>query len=155
MNIRKATIEDLKSVQELNSMLFKKEVQDYGEDFDEAWAFSENGTKCISDWIQSENCITFVAEEGNKIIGYAAGEIRELPAWRKKSKAAELVEIFVLADYRGHGIGSQLVEKFLVWSKEKGVERIKIEASAGNLDAIRFYKRKGFKEKEIYLENEL
>lgn len=155
MNIRKATIEDLKSVQELNSELFKKEDQDFGQNFDDSWAFSEDGTKCISGWIQNENSVTFVAEEGSKIIGYAAGEIRELPAWRKYSKAAELVEIFVLADYRSHGIGSQFVEEFTKWCQEKGVQRIKIEASFGNADGIRFYKKHGFHEQEAVLEKEL
>lgn len=104
---------------------------------------------------ENENSVTFVAEEESKIIGYAAGEIRELPAWRKKSKAAELVEIFVLADYRSHGIGSQFVEEFIKWCQEKGVQRIKIEASFGNTPGINFYKKHGFHEQEVVLEKEL
>ncbi len=155
MNIRQATIEDLKSVQELNSMLFKKEIQDYGEDFDDSWGFSEDGTEYISQWIQGENCLTLVAEENGKIIGYLAAEIRDLPAWRKQSKSAEIVEIFVLTEFRGHGIGSQLVEKCLLWCRKKGVQKVKLEASAGNADGIRFYKKFGLKEKEVVLELEL
>lgn len=155
MNIRRATIEDLKNVQELNSELFKKEDQDFGQNFDDTWSFSEDGTKCINGWIQNENSAVFVAEEENKIVGYAAGEIRELPVWRKKSKAAELVEIFLLNGYRGQGIGSEFLEKFIEWCKGKGVERIKIEASFGNADGIRFYKKHGFHEQEMVLEKEL
>lgn len=155
MNIRRAKIEDLKSVQELNSMLFKKEVQDFDQNFDDTWAFSENGIKCISDWIQSGNSITLVAEEAGNIVGYLAGEIREVPAWRKQSKTAELAEIYILDEHRSRGIGGQFMKGFLDWCRGKGVKKVKLEASMKNQDALRFYKKYGLREQEVIMKMEL
>ncbi|MBM2820743.1 MAG: N-acetyltransferase protein [Candidatus Berkelbacteria bacterium] len=114
MNIRKATINDLKSIQELNSLLLKKEDQDFGQDFDDAWAFSEHGKKCISDRIQNENCISSAVEDSGKVVGYLVGEIREVPPWRKQFKTIELVEIYIIDEYRSKGVGYAVVAGVMV-----------------------------------------
>ncbi len=40
--------------------------------------------------------------------------------------------------------GSQLVEHFRSWAKEKGAVQLRVTAYTANTDAIRFYQRHGF-----------
>lgn len=154
MNIRKAKIEDLKVIQELNAGLLKKENEDFGQNFESSWAFSKEGEKEISDWIQSENSLVLVAEENGKIVGYLAAQVRVMP-WRNPSKNIELTELFVLSEHRSKGFGSDLMKEFLAWCKEKDIQGVKLEATAKNKSAINFYKKHGFEDKEIVFRKKL
>jgi GNAT superfamily N-acetyltransferase len=68
---------------------------------------------------------------------------------------AELENMYVKESLRGHGIGGKLIRQFEDWCKEKGVQRIRVVASAGNNEAIRFYKAHGAQEVSMTLEKEL
>lgn len=47
MEIRKATIRDLKRIQDLNFLLFEKEKKEYDKFLNMDWTFGEKGTKCF------------------------------------------------------------------------------------------------------------
>jgi ribosomal protein S18 acetylase RimI-like enzyme len=47
-------------------------------------------------------------------------------------------------DFRGQGIGTQLLAQAMQKSREKGLERIELEVYGSNESAIRFYERAGF-----------
>jgi GNAT superfamily N-acetyltransferase len=57
---------------------------------------------------------------------------------------AELISMFVRPDWRGHAVGSGLVEAFKVWARERGAVQLRVTAYAANDGAIRFYQRHGF-----------
>jgi len=156
MIIRKATIKDLKSVQELNLLLFEKEISDYNDKtLDDNWTFSETGTKYYENKIIDDDSFVVVAEEDGKIIGYLAGGICENHAYRKPEKMAELENTLVLEQYRGKGIGGKLMDAFADWCNLQKIERIRVSASAPNKKGIVFYKKNGFKEYDIILERKL
>ncbi len=50
--------------------------------------------------------------------------------------------MYVLDDCRGKGTGSKLIVAFTDWCKTKDVKRLRVIASAMNIRAIEFYKKK-------------
>jgi diamine N-acetyltransferase len=67
-------------------------------------------------------------------------------------KVGEVDSIYVREDYRCLGIGSQLMKRSLEWMDENGAESRKILVTAGNQDAVSFYRRYGFRPRRLVLE---
>ena len=65
---------------------------------------------------------------------------------------AELESMYVREAYRGQGVGQQLVQKFLEWARERGVERVSVTAYVANERAVAFYEKLGFTAKSLTLE---
>lgn len=100
--------------------------------------FAANIENCLSGSPYVEGFV-FVADE--KIIGYgitAHGYSTEFGG-----ECIWIEDIFVEANYRGHGVGT----KFIRHVTELYPEKIfRLEASQGNESALKIYKRLGFKE---------
>lgn len=152
--IRKAREGELKSVQELNQELF---VHD--EEFDPLlnidWPFEKSGEEYFKDKISGKEGVCFVAEVDKEIVGYLVGGMMKTYSYRKIKKQSELENILVKENFRGQRLGEKLFQEFIKWSKEKGVDRIKVCAYSQNHGAINFYKRIGFVPYEINLEYEV
>lgn len=95
----------------------------------------------IRDWLETvlaPDCHNVVAWHGSadRVVGHATlvpdGE-----------DAFELA-IFVLADYQGAGIGTELLEALLGLGREAGVERVWLTVERWNTPAIRLYEAVGF-----------
>lgn len=74
--------------------------------------------------------IFYVATDNGRVIGVVRGNERRV------------VNLFVLRNYHGRGLGRQLMELFEAEAKEKGSQEIKIRAS---LYATSFYEHLGYK----------
>lgn len=100
--------------------------------------FAANVKNCLDDSICAEGFV-FVAEE--KIIGY--GITAHSYSTEFGGECIWIEDIFVEAQYRGHGIGS----KFIRFVKARYPDKIlRLEAEAGNDSALELYKHFGFKE---------
>jgi GNAT superfamily N-acetyltransferase len=55
-----------------------------------------------------------------------------------------LEDLIIRQEYRGHGLGSRLLEHALDYARKKDVKRITLLTDRLNEDAQRFYKRHGF-----------
>ena len=75
--------------------------------------------------------------------------------YRTVTKLAEVENMYIKDDFRSQGIGGKLVVLFEDWCRQRKVQRIRYVASAGNIEAIKFYKKHGCKEVDIGLEREL
>lgn len=64
----------------------------------------------------------------------------------------EIESIFVLPDYRGLGIGEELMRKSLQWMDEMGAGKIVVNVAAGNEQAFGFYEKFGFYPRRTMLE---
>jgi GNAT superfamily N-acetyltransferase len=155
MDIRPATIKDLKAIQELNLLLFKKEHREYDKLLDLNWTFGEVGTKYFKELIEEEDSCVFVAEDDGKIIGYLAGSETEAEDYRKLPKVAELDNMLVLKENRGSGIGRKLYDAFIEWCKSRDVKIVRIQATAQNKDAIEYYHKMGLKDYTLILEGKI
>jgi GNAT superfamily N-acetyltransferase len=56
----------------------------------------------------------------------------------------ELESIYVEAEFRGQGIGDQLMKRGLAWLQTKNPVSIEVKVAVGNEDAYPFYARYGF-----------
>lgn len=144
---RNATLQDLKEVQNLNYQLFKLEYHNFDPALNMDWAFSKAGESYFKNLI--EKGTVWVAVNDNKVIGYLAGSIdEEKPSYVIKL-LAELNNFYIEEEYRRQGIGKKLVEEFKNYCINKGIEEMKVTASAKNMNARRFYQNNGFEDFEV------
>lgn len=155
VKIQKATTKNFKELQELCQELVKKEYKEYDRLLDLDWTFGKKGIKYFTDALTKENSCTFIAIVDNKIIGYLVGCITKGENYRILPKLAELDSIFVVKEYQGQGIGSKLYNAFIKWCKSKNVKMTRVEASAQNKQGISFYRKNGFKDYTLTLENKI
>ena len=148
INIRRANINDLNAVQELNNSLFELEFNNFDNTLKLGWPFEKDGKEYFEDMIKNE--IVFVAEVEEKIVGYLAGSICEPISYITES-FAELDNMCIDDEYRRFGIGTLLINEFKKYSKEKNIQNIKVTASAKNSRAIQFYMKNGFEDYNLTL----
>ena len=153
--IRLATIEDLKKVQELNLMLFKKEHEEFDKTLNCEWTFGKLGTEYFTERITQDDYCVFVAIADGNVVGYLAGGLDKLESYSLSPFFSELENMFILNEFRGVGIGSELYQAFVDWSKSKGASRLRVIAHANNIDGINFYRKNGFIDYNLILETNL
>ena len=144
--IKKATIENLNEIQELNNQLFELEYNNFDSSLKVGWPFEKEGTEYFSDMLNNQ--VVFIALVDNSIVGYLAGSINVESSYVTKS-LAELDNMFILENYRKYGIGTKLVNEFKKYCLNIGIQEIKVTASARNSNAINFYKKNGFENFEV------
>ena len=146
--IRKASIEDLDAIQNLNNSLFELEKNNYDSTLVKDWPLSEEGKEYFIDLI--ENHYTIVAIFDDNIIGYLAGTIEEKGSY-VEIQYGEINNMFINDKYRGYGIGKLLVNNFKEYCRTNHISNIKVVASYKNKNAIEFYHKNGFEEFDITL----
>lgn len=82
----------------------------------------------------------FVAVEGERVVGWCDA----IPHWADALKHRAGLGMGVLYDYRGHGIGKDLLRACLDKARMKGIKRIDLEVRADNETAISLYEKFGF-----------
>lgn len=125
VNIKEATIDDLKAISEMNLDLFKFETQ-FGNTYSLEWTFSENaGQKYFRYRIEEdENGIVFVAFSDNVPVGYICGCKFRHKA-RTKQNMAEIENMFVEGNFRNQGVGKLLIDAFFRESKKARCREVK------------------------------
>jgi len=153
VTIRRATLKDFKSIQELVSLLIQREYKEWDKTLDLKWAFKKRGVKYLKKRIKDKkNSLVLVAIEDNKIVGCRVGAITKPEDYRIPEKYAEAEFMFVLPEFRNKGIGTKMINVFIKWCKERGVKRIKVVVDAHNKKAHKFDRKKGFKDYTITFE---
>lgn len=153
--IKNATIDDLQKDQELNLKLFKKEHEEYDPLLNLKWTFGKEGAKYYKNRILKDDGCVLIAIVENEIIGYLCGGIAKAEDYRNLPIIAELENTLVLEKFRSKGIGIQLYDEFIKWCKTKYVGKVRVEASAQNEKAIKFYRVNNFKDHTLILEHDI
>ena len=78
------------------------------------------------------------AEHDGQIVGFLDAEP---DGWRP---AATLLWVAVDRPWRGRGVGRQLIERAIAWTRSRGLSALMLETQTTNIDACRFYLRMGF-----------
>jgi len=152
IKIQKATLKDLKKIQELCQLLVKKEYKQYDKFLNLDWTFGKQGTEYFKRVLTKKDSCVFIAIKDDKIIGYLIGRIIKGERYRILPKVAGLDSMFVMKEYQGEGIGSKLYYSLVKWCKSKKVKIMKVESSAQNKQGINFYRKNGFKDYSLTLE---
>ncbi len=62
---------------------------------------------------------------------------------------AELEAVVTGPPFRRRGVGRELTEAVCAWARSCGAERLQLEARASNEDALRLYRRLGFRQNGV------
>ncbi|MGI6007943.1 MAG: ribosomal protein S18-alanine N-acetyltransferase [Ruminococcus sp.] len=122
MIIREMQLDDLEQV-----MIIEKEL------FSVPW--TENG---FFSFLIREDALFLVAEEEGKILGYC-GVLMVLDE-------GDITNVAVDRKQQGKGIGKQLIESLIQWTKKAGVTTLHLEVRRSNTPAIRLYEGQGFQQ---------
>lgn len=101
--------------------------------------------------------VLLLARVEGRLVGYALGYTMPVAGtwladtWETGARIGEVETLAVLPDYRGRGIGSELLDLLHAALREQGAEDFILGALAGNADAIRLYERHGYRPTWLYL----
>lgn len=82
----------------------------------------------------------FVAEDAGKVVGLA---VYSFAYYTWVGKSLYLEDLYINSDYRGKGIGTQLMVKIFEMAKKENCNRLRWEVEEKNVDAQKFYRKLG------------
>ncbi len=93
----------------------------------------------IDKWLGNlvaEDCLNVVAYHGTDAVGHAMLVPDGVGSYE--------LAIFVLRDYQGARIGTELVRSLLGWGQEEGIHKVWLTVERWNDPAVRLYEKVGF-----------
>lgn len=150
ISIRRTTEEDVPTIVALNSALFQEDAGQRDPYANLNWS-QEEGEPYFTNLMANENIVGFLAESEGEAAGYLVGVVNKQTLLRP-TLTADLHSMFIYEAYRRQGVGQQLVDHFLAWTRERGVQRVTVSAYATNAPALNFYRKNGFVDRSIVLD---
>ena len=98
--------------------------------------------------LSSENQKYLCAVENNKVIGFGSLIIKN-NLWQE-GNLGHIDELVVDTDFRGRGVGRQLLSQLIQLAKERKCRRVELDTAFHRKEAHRFYEQQGF-ENRAYL----
>jgi ribosomal protein S18 acetylase RimI-like enzyme len=101
--------------------------------------------------------LLLIADVDETAVGYGLAHVLPVDetwipdTWVTGSRIGEIESLSVLPQYRGSGLGSELLRRLEEHLAAQGVEDLILGALAGNSDAIRLYERRGYRPTWLYL----
>ena len=101
--------------------------------------------------------LLLLARDGHELVGYALAHVSPVDetwipdTWQTGPRIGELESIGVVAQRRGEGIGSALMDAVERELAARGLDDLILGVLPGNVDAIRLYERRGFRPTWMYL----
>jgi ribosomal protein S18 acetylase RimI-like enzyme len=136
--IRKATKKDLREFKDMR----KESMKFFSKISGEKIFLSDQGIKKEFEmYLTKRAMVLLILEMEKKVIGYMGYMIKK----NKYKNFAYLNDVFIKKDFRKKGYGKLLVKEFIKISKEKGVEKMGLGVRIENKNAIKLYKKLGFK----------
>lgn len=97
----------------------------------------------FSRWLDDEEGATFIALDGDRIVGYITVYVREQAPFWKVKKVGEVSGLMIHKDYRRRAIAGQLLARARVFFVGHGVKYFSLFTSVENKAGIAFYQRQG------------
>lgn len=91
-------------------------------------------------YLDRENSIALVAEDQGKVVG---------TLFSTSHNGLADLGMLLLPEYRGQGIGSQMMERFVEWCRQHSCHKISLEVWPHNEAAIRLYEKFGFEREGV------
>jgi ribosomal protein S18 acetylase RimI-like enzyme len=152
--IKKAGSKDIKRLENLDRHFFDSQ-KCFDRFLDFNWPSSPKGKKYYLSVLRGRNSCCFIAQDQTgQDMGYIAGKQLTYVTDRAV-KTAELENVFILKEFQGHGVGSQLLAAFLNWCRRQKMETVYVSVYQQNKAGLDFYQQKGFKLIDLGLELDL
>jgi ribosomal protein S18 acetylase RimI-like enzyme len=121
---------------------------------DESWRVRHG---LYEELLAKPDTLLLLAFVGESIVGYGLAHV--MPAdetwipdtWETGSRIGEIESLSVLPQYRGSGLGSELLSQLEEHLNTTGVKDLILGALPGNTGAIRLYERRGYQPTWLYL----
>lgn len=133
--IRDARAQDIIPMAELIGQLFEIE-----KDFTADIHLQKHGLAALL--ADHQRSVVKVAEIDNQIVGLCTAQI--LISTAEGGYCARIEDLIVTKEYRGQGIGSELLIHIRNWAATEGCVRLQLLADYRNKKALKFYKRIGY-----------
>jgi ribosomal protein S18 acetylase RimI-like enzyme len=145
IQIRRATRNDKTALRALVIKTFRDTFDEHNtaEDMEQYVSKSFSEVQ-IEKELQEKNTVFFLAEDGDRIAGYAKVREGEKQEALRDKQALELHRIYVDKDYFGKKIGNILLAACIDYAKTAGYETVWLGVWEHNAKAITFYKKHGF-----------
>jgi ribosomal protein S18 acetylase RimI-like enzyme len=111
----------------------------------------EDFEQIIVEDLLAETSLFLVAEVEGKIVGFTRCVGNKLSRFKHKAEFG----ICILKEFRGYGIGKELLENVVKWADLKGIEKIALTVVQTNTTAIRLYKNYGFIEEGLLMNDRI
>jgi len=132
--VRGAAVEDSEALLRCGQMIFKDDkyfLTTKAEAKD--WWSIEKTTERIKRYIDQRGKVLLVAE----VDGMIVGQIEVECGVKRRTRHVGQIGMTVLAEYRGIGAGTALMESIIAWAKEDGIiEKLALSVFATNKGAI-------------------
>ena len=146
--VRPATPADLSALQGFHGALCAAErVSGYDDNADPTFAESPSGQSYFLARINGDG-LALLAHDGNVPVGYLVAGVRSGP----RGSVSGLESMFVTPACRRRGIGTALLEQFLVWHRASGLLSASLAVAPGNPAAIALYEKAGFRGTTLVIE---
>jgi ribosomal protein S18 acetylase RimI-like enzyme len=109
------------------------------------------------DLLAKTDTLLLLAFAGEAAVGYGLAHVLPVDetwipdTWEARSRIGEIESVSVLPQYRGSGLGSELLNRLEQHLYAVGVKDLILGALPGNTDAIRLYERCGYQPTWLYL----
>ena len=101
----------------------------------------------LSDVIDSDEGVIFVAKENEKIVGFAQCQLRhDYVEGTESSPVGYLEGVFVKEECRNQGIAKELLQACENWALEKGCHEFASDCELENQTSLKFHMSVGFEE---------
>jgi ribosomal protein S18 acetylase RimI-like enzyme len=134
--IRDAQSDDVETLVELLQELFAIEA-DFAPDANQ----QRKGLLLLLDGCGKHRCLK-VAQIDDKVVGMCSAQA--LISTAEGGWVALVEDMVVNTQYRGTGVGRQLMAAIEVWAKQRGMTRLQLLADRTNFAALDFYDKMGW-----------
>jgi len=145
--IKKATISDLQTIQEISKQTFMETFADVNTSEDmENYVLENFNTEQVASEINNRESVFYLATLGNETIGYMKLNFGKAQTETYEEQTMEIHRIYVLKAFLGKKIGQLLLDEALKIAQQTAVDYIWLGVWEENGRALQFYTKNGFVE---------
>jgi len=145
MQIRKAKIGDVPRIAEMGVAFFR-----HLDRIDRYYPPSKKLKKLYFDYfrknVYSSQSLLLLAEDDEKIFGFALAKIRKTPLIWGKRPYGDISFIYLDKKYQRMGIADKFLSSIYRWFKEKKIKEVELTVLEKNKQARKAWKKYGFRE---------
>ena len=139
MIVREARLSDLEEL-----LGFEQAIIEAERPFDPALKRGTTHYYDIREMIESPDVRLVVAESDGRLIASGYARIEKAKPYYEHRHHSYLGFMYVVPEHRGKGVNKLIVDALFDWSRDRGVQEIRLEVYSGNAAAIRAYEKAGF-----------